>query len=236
MNLKAEFFIVALFFIVSNLHAQNIGMNNNGAIPDPSAMLDISATDKGLLIPRIFIDSMGDRSAIASPARSLLIFNTNHSFANGLSGSGFYFNSGTTTSPQWLKLTTENDGWSLNGNTGTNTAHFLGTTDSIDFNIRTNNKQHFRFKADGRVELGGAGLDYVFNGGSPTLPKLKVSSDDDNNNIVFQAFNNNGNSPSLYFGSARGTSTTPLALFTGQELGNIRFSVLMVQNFYLQPK
>ncbi|WP_299759520.1 tail fiber domain-containing protein [uncultured Pontibacter sp.] len=47
------------------------------ASPDPSAMLDISAADKGLLIPRL---TEVQRQAIASPATGLMVFQTDGSF------------------------------------------------------------------------------------------------------------------------------------------------------------
>ncbi len=59
--------------------------------PDPSAQLDVQATDKGLLIPRM---TLLNRSLIASPATGLLIYQTD-------STPGFYYYDGTT----WLPLT-----------------------------------------------------------------------------------------------------------------------------------
>ena len=50
------------------------------ASPDPSALLDISGTSKGFLIPRM---STAQRNAIASPAEGLLIFNTDTNQVNG---------------------------------------------------------------------------------------------------------------------------------------------------------
>ena len=37
--------------------AQNVGINTTGAIPDPSAALDIDYANKGLLIPRVALTS-----------------------------------------------------------------------------------------------------------------------------------------------------------------------------------
>jgi uncharacterized protein (TIGR02145 family) len=54
-------------------YAQNVGINTTGATPDPSAALDIDFTNRGLLIPRM---TTAQRNAIASPALSLLIYNT----------------------------------------------------------------------------------------------------------------------------------------------------------------
>jgi uncharacterized protein (TIGR02145 family) len=60
-------------FLSMLVYAQNVGINTTGATPDPSAGLDINFTDLGLLIPRM---TTAQRNAIASPANSLLIFNT----------------------------------------------------------------------------------------------------------------------------------------------------------------
>lgn len=55
-------------------HAQQgVAINQNGSTPAPSAMLDISADSKGLLIPRM---TSVQKNAIASPATGLLIYQT----------------------------------------------------------------------------------------------------------------------------------------------------------------
>jgi uncharacterized protein (TIGR02145 family) len=64
-------FVCSFFSLL--LYAQNVGINTTGATPDPSAGLYIDFTDRGLLIPRM---TTAQRDAIASPANSLLIFNT----------------------------------------------------------------------------------------------------------------------------------------------------------------
>lgn len=48
-----------------------VGFNNPN--PDPSSILDLTAVDKGLLIPRL---SKPQREALAAPGRSLLVFDT----------------------------------------------------------------------------------------------------------------------------------------------------------------
>ena len=54
--------------------AQNaVGINTTGAAPDKSAILDVSSTSSGTLIPRM---DATQRDAIASPVESLLIYNT----------------------------------------------------------------------------------------------------------------------------------------------------------------
>lgn len=50
-----------------------VSINNSGSLPDSSAILDVSSTDKGVLIPRM---TESQRDSISSPALGLLIFNT----------------------------------------------------------------------------------------------------------------------------------------------------------------
>ena len=76
-----RFVLYALFIFCINLippfgattgSSQGMSVNATGATPDNSSMLDVSATDKGLLIPRM---TTTQRNAIASPAHSLMIYN-----------------------------------------------------------------------------------------------------------------------------------------------------------------
>jgi polyhydroxybutyrate depolymerase len=78
-----------LFFLYVNIQigAAQIGINNNNAAPNTSAMLDINSTNKGLLIPRISLTSITDQTTIPTPALSLMVFNTNASMPEGV---GYY--------------------------------------------------------------------------------------------------------------------------------------------------
>ena len=52
---------------------EGIGINTNGNAPDPSAMLDIQSSEKGLLIPRMDSSS---RNAINSPSEGLMVYDS----------------------------------------------------------------------------------------------------------------------------------------------------------------
>ena len=69
--------------------AQNVGIGT--PTPDASAQLDITAANKGLLIPRVALTSLTDAVTITAPATSLLVYNTNGAVPGGV---GFYYNSG----------------------------------------------------------------------------------------------------------------------------------------------
>jgi hypothetical protein len=66
--------ISSMLLLNLQMYSQNVGISADGSTPDPSAMLDIKSTNKGLLIPRM---TTAQRDTISSPAQSLLIFNTN---------------------------------------------------------------------------------------------------------------------------------------------------------------
>ena len=70
---------------VQTTYAQGIGINETGAAPDSSAILDASSSDKGFLFPRM---TTAQRNNISSPSQGLLIFNLDTDcvelyFANG---------------------------------------------------------------------------------------------------------------------------------------------------------
>lgn len=65
--------ILIAFLTAINFSYSQVSINNNGAVPDTSAMLDVSSTSKGLLIPRM---TTMQRLAIPTPATGLLVFDT----------------------------------------------------------------------------------------------------------------------------------------------------------------
>ncbi len=84
-------FVCVLF--VNLLFGQSVGINNS--TPDASSILDIKSTTKGLLIPRM---TTAQRTAIAAPAKGLLVFDISTNslwFHNGTSWNAF--SSGSST-------------------------------------------------------------------------------------------------------------------------------------------
>ena len=66
------------------LFAQGVSINGTGARADTSAMLDVSSTTKGALIPRM---STVQRNAIVQPATGLMVWNTTTKCLNTYLGS-----------------------------------------------------------------------------------------------------------------------------------------------------
>lgn len=65
-----------------------VGINTTS--PDASSMLDITSTDKGMLVPRM---TAAQRTVIATPATSLLVYQTDVA-------TGFWYYNGTA----WVNL------------------------------------------------------------------------------------------------------------------------------------
>lgn len=102
--MKQFFFPLLLALLCSiKLFAQNVGINPTGAAPHPSAILDVSATNKGLLAPRM---NQSQRDAIPSPATGLMIYQTDNT-------PGFYYYNGIA----WTQMSSGSGSnfWSLNG-------------------------------------------------------------------------------------------------------------------------
>ncbi len=85
-----SFLTGTVLLIATAVSAQNVAINATGATADPSAMLDVNATNAGLLAPRVTLASLTDATTIVNPATSLLVYNT-----GGAVPAGFYYNSGT---------------------------------------------------------------------------------------------------------------------------------------------
>ncbi len=129
---------VSLFLISVQLaSAQSPVIGIGTSSPDPSAKLDVVATNKGLLIPRVNLQSVSDIVTIIAPANALLVYNLNPAMVEG-SGAGFYFNAGSANAAKWTKISGQNNAWLTTGNAGLTNNNFLGTTDNIDFIFKRN--------------------------------------------------------------------------------------------------
>lgn len=126
--------IAAFMLLCINAYSQNIAINATGAAPNASAMLDITSTSSGLLIPRM---TSVQRTAIAAPATGLLVYDTT-------TGTFWYYD-GTA----WVE-----QGWQLKGNTLSGN-EFIGSLNSRPFIMRTNNTERMRIHpVNGEVTIG----------------------------------------------------------------------------------
>ncbi|MCB0508147.1 MAG: hypothetical protein R2739_10820 [Chitinophagales bacterium] len=114
-------FLVFLSCYLGNALAQtgNVGVGTSS--PNSSSILDITSSNKGLLVPRVALTGTTDASTISSPATSLLVYNTATTGTAPYNVTpGYYYNAGTTTSPNWVRLQTKGDNdWTVATTTST---------------------------------------------------------------------------------------------------------------------
>jgi hypothetical protein len=160
-----KFWACNLFILAVNTCSffaqQNVLITDNALIttPNASSLLEMNSVNKGLLIPRVALTGSTDAVTIPSPAHSLLVYNT---LPAGVAPNnviaGYYYNSGTTLAPNWIRLfagSAAGTEWKLLGNAGTvATTNFLGTTDAVDLVFRTNNTEKMRVMSGGNVGIG----------------------------------------------------------------------------------
>jgi uncharacterized protein (TIGR02145 family) len=93
--------IVIFTCFLHSIHAQ-VSVTKDNSLPDPSAMLDVKSSTKGMLVPRMTI---AQRDAIAEPATGLLVFCTDNN--------QYHINKGTPAIKKWVILSSQ---WVSDGN------------------------------------------------------------------------------------------------------------------------
>lgn len=83
-------FATALLLGIQSYAQTGVAINTTGNEPDNSAMLDVSSTEKGMLIPRM---TEAQRTAIDTPAKGLLVYQNDGT-------GGFYYYDGSA----WTRL------------------------------------------------------------------------------------------------------------------------------------
>lgn len=189
MKLK-QLFVAALLMGCAKAHAQSFAINTTGATADNSAILDITSTSKGVLVPRV---STAQRNAIAAPAKGLMVYDsTVNQFA--------YYDGAA-----WLLLNANANTWTVSG------SHQYSAV-SGNVGIGTNapaGKLHVK----GNVRLDSARLSFVNTGNSVFIGDNAGINDDltDNRN-VFVGFNagkqNTTGNLNTFLGSTAGESNT----------------------------
>jgi len=125
---------------------QGFGTNT----PAASAVVDMTATNKGVLLPRVALTATTVAAPVSAPATNLVVFNT---ATAGDVTPGLYFWTGTVWKRQMAKGDTGND-WQRTGNAGTNpSVNALGTNDAQSLVIKTNNAERMRISSSGNVGI-----------------------------------------------------------------------------------
>jgi hypothetical protein len=148
IKMKRLFILALSLFAFSQLSSSaqdNVGIGTDS--PDASALLELSSTSMGLLIPRM---TEGERTSVASPATGLIVYQTNNA-------TGFYYYDGS----EWKLLSV---GWNLTGNSGTDpSTDFIGTTDAQPFIIKTDDTERARFLSGGNFGIDNNSPSYLLD-------------------------------------------------------------------------
>ncbi len=156
--------IIICIFNYIKVFPQGVAINNTGTDPDASAMLDVSSTNSGILIPRM---SQAQRDAISNPATGLMIYQTDNN-------PGFYYNSGTPLSPVWVRISLSQE---TVGGTGTATrvAFWSGT------NTLGSNTNLYWDNTNSRLGIGTS---------TPNTGKIHIYENDNESGLYIEESNN----------------------------------------------
>ncbi|ROH94404.1 hypothetical protein EGI15_07890 [Chryseobacterium cucumeris] len=180
-------YTLLLFLISIFTYAQvGIGLPN----PDSSAMLQINANNKGVLLPSVALTTTTDNITIPSPAEGLIIWNNGNSTLKEI---GFYYwfeskwnkilaNGGNTTK------TEDGNNWNL---TGTNVGNYGGASTTLALGTKTYDDLIFKANA---LTAGRLGVDNSVS--------LGIGSNAGQNGIAL------GSASSAFMGIAIGSATS----------------------------
>ncbi len=146
-TLLSKIATIILLFISFSAFSQGVSIKNTSAAPNSHSILDIddSNNNKGILIPRV---TTAERTN-----------NTAGHFNLGLNEEGLtVYDTDTDSYWLWDGAAWKNfsagggSGWGLTGNAGTvNGTNFIGTTDNVALDIRTNNQINLTIGTSGQI-------------------------------------------------------------------------------------
>lgn len=184
-------FFVAIVISSGNAQSAGVAINTTGAAPHSSAILDVSSTNRGMLIPRVNLSGLTDNTTIPSAANGLLVYNESAAGTppNDVNEGIYYW-----TGSSWTRLINSSSNLSANnGLTLSGSTIQLGGT----LNQATNLAQagfDFKFTGSGNVGIGVSGTPsqklhvsgavraesgFVSNDGSLSTPAYRFENDPD---------------------------------------------------------
>jgi|GEM_PF-6481206 hypothetical protein len=237
---KITFYAIAttaLATLAGNVIAQTgVGINTSGAAAADCAVLDVSSTTLGELIPRVALatgTTTYGLSGTSTNANSMLVYNT-ATVVNATPSlslyPGFYYWS--TASTKWIPLISGTSGWLLNGNYGTTatavpttygtttlgvTGNWLGTADAQSLVIGTNNIERMRVLSGGNVGIGTAAPVSLFHvldsaGSFANSPLVTISGNHTTGGVTLYIPSTSQTTGNLLYLNGTNTSATGPAL------------------------
>ena len=188
--MKKIFPIILILFSLNNIvFAQGIGIGTQ--TPHASAALEIEASDKGLLMPRL---TTTQRLAVESPAPGLMVFDVD--------ANSFFFNDGSN----WIEISNTSGKPNMIGDADCNTL--------VEVEKNTNeDKIRFSMKGTEFVVMDSGRIDILNTGGSVFIGQDAGLNDDfSSNSNVFIGFRagekNTDGERNIFIGSDAGLNNT----------------------------
>jgi hypothetical protein len=183
-----------------------VTINNGATVPDASAQLDVTSTNRGVLIPRVALTATNLAGPVTTPTTSLLVYNTATAgtVPNNVTP-GFYYWGGAA----WIRLNSANN-WLVGTTAATTnpltTTGFIGTSTSQHVDFVTNGVVRGRLSNLGEFFIGTTATALVgdlMNGvGNATFPWALNG---------YTNFNGAG-----VYGAIQGANTTSFAAVQGE--------------------
>lgn len=165
INKKYKYSVLVVLFILSatSISAQNkaLKLGTNPTMKHSSTILELEATNKGLLIPRIELSGILDVATISTPSNSLLVYNVKSAGASPNEVTpGFYYYS--VADLKWIRVfdtNTIHEPWNIQGSQ----------------NQATLNSQNIY--QTGTVAIGTSTIPTITVGATEINPKFHVAGD-----------------------------------------------------------
>ncbi len=144
--MKKKLLFVMLFVSLANYGQNTLKIGSNPYFIDPSAILEVSSTTKGILIPKM---TDVQRNAIVKPANGLMIYNT--------TSNRIEVNIGTTTSANWFvpeNIADKSNSFAADGTSTTKYPSVKAVKDYVD-GLVTSGVPDATASAKGIVQLAG---------------------------------------------------------------------------------
>jgi len=166
-KLKLLIVLFTMLFIIPSF-SQGVAINSGGASPNSNAMLDISSTTKGLLIPRLTtVQRTGISFTVSEDG--LTVYDTDTKCYWLWDGAG----------ATWSRFSMGGNSWFLAGNGSTDpTNDFIGTIDAKDLVFKTNNTEKVRLLSGGNVGIGTSAPDGILELNMGTNKEFRLSYND----------------------------------------------------------
>ena len=183
--LKLKYFLFYIFSILycTVLNAQTgIGTTT----PNASAKLDVFATNKGFLPPRVTLTSGTDVATIASPAEGLLVYNLG---SVGLQAGYYYWNGAN-----WATIATATsagngvmpmDMFKLYSKTYSNAAGDIANANGYSFTVPVSGRYLFDFSSSGYLNQATMTMTFKVRQGTTDLATDAFTSANNNVHVVF---------------------------------------------------